>query len=85
MIGFFILPDRGTALESHARLRGLDLRGTTGFIGIGGLHPMVLRGHRAPQSWVAIVLAGVGGMIIALPAAALVFRLKGAIWPSAPG
>lgn len=77
MIGFFIYLAVAELWNLMLGYAGLISVGQQGFIGIGAYILWFFADILHVSPWAAIVLAGVGGMIIALPAAALVFRLKG--------
>jgi branched-chain amino acid transport system permease protein len=77
MIGFFIYLTVAELWNLMLGYAGLISVGQQGFIGIGAYILWFFADIVHLSPWAAIVLAGVGGMIIALPAAALVFRLKG--------
>jgi len=77
MIGFFIYLTVAQLWNLMLGYAGLISVGQQGFIGIGAYILWFFADIVHLSPWAAIVLAGVGGMIIALPAAALVFRLKG--------
>ncbi len=77
MIGFFIYLAVAELWNLMLGYAGLISVGQQGFIGIGAYILWFFADIVHLSPWIAIVLAGIGGMIIALPAAALVFRLKG--------
>lgn len=77
LVDFFTLLALAQLWNLMLGYAGLISVGQQGFIGIGSYALWLFSDKLGIHPFIAVILAGIGGAIIALPAAALVFRLKG--------
>jgi branched-chain amino acid transport system permease protein len=78
LIDFFLYLTLAQMFNLLLGYGGIISVGLQGFIGIGAYALWMFSDVLHINPFVSVVLAGVGGVMIALPAAAVVFRLKGA-------
>ncbi|NLO27443.1 MAG: branched-chain amino acid ABC transporter permease [Actinobacteria bacterium] len=77
LVDFFTLLALAELWNLMVGYAGLLSAGQQGFIGIGSYTLWLFADKFGIHPFIAVIFAAIGGAIIALPAAALVFRLKG--------
>ena len=77
LVDFFTLLALAELWNLMLGYAGLISVGQQGFIGIGSYSLWLFSDQLGIHPFIAVVLAAIGGAIIALPSAALVFRLRG--------